>query len=727
MADVTVASIVEAQPSALPGENAGRDPKPMSDDTLVAIVGQRIANSVGFGQDKLSKWRVDADKLYNGEAFGNEVDGRSQVVDRVVAESVDGMMPGLMRIFTAGDETVVFEPTRPDAEAQAGQATDYCNWIWNQQNPGYLTCYSWFKDALQKRLGIIKVWWNTRLDITRETYEDLTDQELEILLSSDEVAVVEHIDKPDPKWQPPSPEVVALAEQAGVTLPPEPRLHDVKVKRTREAQNVKVAAVPPDEFGVDPRTVTLDNKPFCWHRKRVTLSDLLAMGFDRDRVMNLPSDGVADLNQERIERFKDESTLPYEQGGVLDPSQRETWLYESYILADRDGDGIAEYWKVFTAGDGGRRLLDIEEADDHPFCGLTPIVIPHKLHGMSITDQTQDLQLIKSTVLRGMLDNAYLVNSPQREVNIAGNMVNIDDLLTVRPGGMIRVKQSGLIRDIVTPPMFQQLFPMLEYVDGMREDRTGAVKMGGVLDPNILNGSATSANIVNNTRLERIELIARTFAETGVRRAFRRILELVCKHQKKSRMLRLRGQWVEMDPREWATDMDMTVKVGLGTGDRPMQLATVMQLWSMAKDVGAGAQKGSLQGPIVTMQTIYSLLKETVRLGGFKSVEQFFGDPTNAPPMPQQEQPNPLIIAAQAEMEIARQKAEAEMALDAQKAQHQFVLDQQKAQHQAQLDQLHARNQIEIEKMKAAAQIEINRMRAVTKAHGEMLEATVGA
>lgn len=696
----------------------------MTEDELRTIFEAKIEDSVGFLGGKLSQFRVDADKYYFGEPFGNEQDGRSQVVDRVTAEAIDGMMPALMRIFASGDETVVFEPSNPDTHgmnpveaqqavakrvAEARQATDYVNWIWNQQNNGYLNYYSWFKDALQKRLGVVKVWWAESETVTRETYEGLNDAELAAIEDDDEVEITEQKDYPDPEWQAPSPEVVAMAEAAGATLPPQPTLHDVVLRRTRESAQVQVMPVPPDEFLVARRTVSLDGKPFVCHRCKKTLSELIEMGFDEDVVMKLPGDDDMDLSSERIERFHREDDTSIRTSAEYDKATREVWYFEAYGQIDFDGDGIAEYRQVCMVGQTGATILSNEEVDDHPFGEVTPIIIPHKLFGNSITDQTMDLQLTKSVILRQMLDNLYLTNAPMRAVNISGGKVNLDDLLTVRSGGVVRTQgpPGELIGDLGVQFVAGQSFPMLEYLDTARENRTGSVRNGSILDPNVLNGSATGATIVNNTRLERIELIARTFAETGVKRVFRRILELVCKHQKKSQVIRLRGQFVEMDPREWTTEMDMTVKVGLGTGDRPQQVALLSQLLSQAKDIIA--LQGGLSGPLLTVQNIYNMLRDQVHAAGFRSIDSWFMDPSTMPPPQQgqqQQQPNPLVIAAQAEMQIAQQKAENDMALA-----------RQKAMHQAELDRMHAQNQIEIDRMKAAAQIEIEKMHAAAQIH----------
>jgi hypothetical protein len=553
----------------------------MSDSDLAAILDAKIHNALGYQGGRLSQERRQAERYYKGDSFGNEIDGRSQVVSRDVAEAVDSMMPSLMRIFASGDQVVRFNPSGPQDEAIADQATDYVNWIWNQQNEGFANFYSWFKDALLKKTGAIKIWWDESEDFTRETYQGLTDLELQMLALDPGIEISEHDEYPDKSATAPSPQDSAsgepvaapptgapdpgAAEPGALGRPPTnmtaiPMLHDVVVRRTIRDGRVRVQPLPPDEFLIDRRAVSLDEAPFVAHRVKRTLSELVEMGFPKAKLANIEGDDAADYSLERLERFQDEDEMPWRNAGTLDPTMREMWITECYIRVDYDGDGIAELRKVTVAGEGAAVVLENEEIDDHPFAALTPIPMPHKFHGMSIAEQTVDLQLIKSTLWRGALDALYLSNAPQ--IGAVEGQVNLDDLLNRRPGGIVRLKSPDALVPITTAPLGGDVFQMIEYIDNVREQRTGVTRYNQGLDADTLNRTASGINAIQNAAQQRLELIARVFAETGVKRAFRRILELVCKHQQKPKIIRLRQRWVAMDPREWNDEMDLSVSSG---------------------------------------------------------------------------------------------------------------------------------------------------------------------
>jgi hypothetical protein len=601
----------------------------MSDGDLAAILDAKIENALGYQGGRLAEERRQAERYYKGDTIGNEIDGRSQVVSRDVAEAVDSMMPSLMRIFAAGDQVVRFNPNGPQDEAIADQATDYVNWIWNQQNEGFANFYSWFKDALLKKTGAVKIWWDESEDITRETYQGLTDAELQLLARDPGIAVIEHDEYADPSFTA-APE---MADATAAAPSPIPLLHDVVVRRTVRDGRVRVQPLPPEEFLIDRRAISLDEAPFVAHRVKRTVSELIEMGFARDKVDDLAGDDAADFSLERLERFQDEDAMPWRGDSTLDPAMREVWITECYLRVDYDGDGIAELRKVTVAGagasvGGAATVLDNEPVDDHPFAALTPIPMPHKFHGMSIADQTVDLQLIKSILWRGALDALYLSNAPQ--IGAVEGQVNLDDLLNRRPGGIVRIKQPDALVPIPTAPVGGDVFQMMEYVDTVREQRTGVTRYNQGLDADTLNKTAFGINAIQNAAQQRLELIARVFAETGVKRAFRRILELVCKHQQKPKMIRLRKRWTAMDPREWNDEMDMTVSVGLGTGNRDQQIGQMTNLLQLDQQIIQ--MQGGVEGPLVTAQNIYNKLAKLVEASGLKNVASYYTDPRGAPP-----------------------------------------------------------------------------------------------
>jgi len=224
-----------------------------------------------------------------------------------------------------------------------------------------------------------------------------------------------------------------------------------------------------------------------------------------------------------------------------------------------------------------------------------------------------------------------------------------------------------------TPLVAAQAFPMLEYIDGVREDRTGVTRYTQGLDADTLNKTATGINQIMTAAQQRVELIARVFAETGVKDLFRKILELVNRHQSAPRIIRLRNRWVPMDPREWNTQMDISISVGLGTGNKDQMLMHLRNLLDI--QVQAIRMQGGVDGPLVRLENVYSTLAKLVENAGLKSADTYFTDPTQRPaappPPPATPPPDPALAAVQqqaridaARLAFDRQRAAADLALD---------------------------------------------------------------
>lgn len=649
---------MQQDPSAAASAAVGVFARPtMEESRLKAILNAHLDDSIGLGEGRLAAFRREALRYYRGEPFGNEIEGRSQVVSRDLAHAVESLMPSLVKVFTAGDEVVKFEPVGPEDEAAAAQASDYVNHIWNRQNEGFRNFYAWFKDALLFRLGVVKIWWEERAESAQEAYEGLTETQLALLAADPEVRIVEA----RPSRVPPPPP--ALPE-----LPPAP-LFDVELRRTAKRARVRIAPLPPEEFAIASGATSLEDRPFCAHRTRRRIGDLVAMGHDRAALLRLAGAGALPGPEAAARR---EGQGPgaglFAPAGDLDPSLREVTVTEAWLSVDWDGDGVAEYRRILAAGERAELILANEEADDNPFAALTPILMPHAFVGQSISDQCMDLQLIKSTLWRQMLDNLYLANNPEKEV--VASEVNLDDLLTSRPGGLKRVRQPGMIRVLQTPFTAAASFPMLEYADGVLESRTGVTRYNQGLHADTLNRTATGINIISNAGQQRPELIARVFAETGVKRAFRLILRLVCRHQRQAEMVRLRNRWVEMDPRGWKDGMDLSVTVGLGTGSKEQKLGHLATIAAKQEQI---LQLAGLDNPLVSLGNYYNTLRRMVENADLKSPDLYFSDPSEAPPAPPPppEPPEPGMVLAQArlgleaeKLRFERERAAAELALE---------------------------------------------------------------
>ena len=627
----------------------------ITEEELVTRIRGEITDSLGYMGDTISTQREMAMKYYYGLPFGNEVDGRSQYVDSTVQDTIEWIKPSLMRVFASGDEMVKFNPHGPEDVAMAEQATDYVNYVFTKDNPGWEILYSWFTDALLSKNGIVKVWWEEYSESQREEYHGLDEIGFTSLVSDDDVEVVEH----------------TSYEEADITNVMV-TLHDVVIKRSSYNGKIKIENVPPSEFLISREAKDLQEARFVCHRVLKTLSELREMYPDEDiEVEDLGGSGddMTSFSSERLERYQFDKSAQYWEGwgggdDFNDESLRTYWLYESFLQTDYDGDGIAELRKVCTVGS---KVLANEEIDKIPFVSITPIKIPHKFFGLSIADLVMDLQLMKSTLMRNLMDNMYNQNFGRYAV--LEGQANLDDLLTQRPGGVVRVKSPNAVTPLNTPPLEPYSFQMLEYLDGVRESRAGVSRMSQGMNENALTShtTATAVNAVMTAAQSRVELIARNFAETGVKDLMITIYELLLKNQDKERVVKLRNEWIPVRPDVWNDKYDCTVSVALGHGSKDQQMMHLSQMIQFAGE----AMKGGLS--IVNEQNIYNLGAALVKAMGFQNVNDFLTDPSMVPP--QQKEPTPKEQADLMEVQVKKQELEikaAEVQIKAQKIQQEY-------------------------------------------------------
>lgn len=636
--------------------------KRMGETELRAAAEAAIRETVGFSSSEIVSEREEALKRYYGEPYGDEVAGRSQVVSRDVLETVEWILPSLLRVFASGD-VVEYEPVGPEDDEAARQATDYAQHIFNADNNGFLILHDWFKDALLSKVGVVKHWWEDNEKRTTESYSGLNDDEYLAIAGDDDVEVLEHTE---------------YGDELGM-------FHDLKIERVENDGRVRIEGVPPEEFLISARAKSIADAPFVGHRVRKTRSELLEMGFQKAKIDKLGDDGDTDyLTGERETRMSDEE---FDQGAAgVDSASEKITFTEGYLRVDIDGDGLTELVKVSLGGVGQIALLDSEEVDRVPFSDLCPVRTPHKFFGMSIADLVDDIAKIKTALLRGTLDNLYLTNNPEREVDVTG-VVNMDDFMVSRPGGIKRVNKIGTSREIAVPFTAAASMPMLEMMDSIKEMRTGSAP-ATQLDAQVLqNQSATAATLAHDAGAQRVELIARIFAETGVKDLFRNILKIITSHQDKERVIRLRNKWVPMDPRQWNAEMDVSINVGLGHGNKQAQAAMLNQILNYQI---MGLQQGGVG--MVTPRHIFNTLEKLVNVAGFKNVEPFFADPGDG--QMQQAQPQDPEMA---KAELERQKAEIKASADYQAKMAQMEVDAELKREQMLLEVQLKREQMTLE------------------------------
>ena len=661
--------------TAEPLDDVSADSGAMSDSELASLLAAHEAQAVGYYTSEIADEQATSLDYYYGRPFGDEEEGRSQVVDRTVQIVVDNAVAALMKPFVSADDAVAFEPRGPEDEETAKQATEYVNYVFQVDNNGFLLMHNWFKASLLEKLGIIKVWWEESEEVLPERMEGLDPAQIELLMQGGE-----------------DYEVTGGPYDEGTGL------YAIDIARRIKNGRVKICTVPSEEFLIAPFARDIERPAYVAHKpSHMTRSDLVDMGLDPEVVEGLPAYSAETAYESRTEaRWGDES---YESGmgstGVgNDPSRDRIAILDEYVLVDYDGDGLAEYRRILRVGD---EILLNEEVEDNPFALLCPVPMPHKVYGQSLADQTRDLQRISSVLWRQTLDNLYLANNPKIEVPAAAatpDGATYDDLQDPSPGGIVRTAQPNMITPIAVPFVADKSFPMLAFVEQQQEARTGISRQGQGLDPDALKASgqktAAQVSVEQDGRNSRVELIARIFAETGIKRMFRLILREVVKYQPRERMIRLRNKWVPIDPRGWNAEMDLVVTVGLGVGSKMEQIAKADSVIQTMAEI--------VQSPfasMIDMKGAYHAVARKLNTVGVKDVENYLVDPEQQPP--QQEQPDPEMVKAQQEMQLQAMKLQGEQQASAAKLEAQreeAMLKQQLAREEAEFEA-----QLAIEKM----------------------------
>ncbi len=618
--------------------------KEISNIELRSLLSNQIQNALGYLGGQLSDSRTKSLEYYLGDKLGTEIDGRSQVVSTDVADTIESLLPNLLRVFTASDKVVHCEPMTAEDVPMAAQATAYLNHVFYKENDGFQLLYNFFKDALIEKNGFLKIYWDDSEKVDYETYENLSIVEKEALQDTkDEIETVEEEVFEDESAKEKFQEVLKQYEMQGVDISqvqvPDFNLYNCKIKRIKKTGRVKIESIPPEEFLIDRNAKTIEDADFVSHKVLMTRSDLVAMGYPQDEVDELPKSDLDIYSEE--ENVRSDDIDSFTTGSATDTSTEKVLVYESYVKYDYDEDGIAELRKIVSAGTDGYHILSNMPCDSVPFVTITPIPMPHRFYGRSIAELVEDVQLMKSTVMRQLLDNMYLTNN--NRVAVMDGMVNMDDLLTTRPGGIVRTKQppNQVMQPLQAQPISQQAFPLLSYLDSVREGRTGVSKEAQGLSPDTLNAkTATGVNALMQQTQMRSELIARVFAETGVKSLFKKIFELMVKYQDKEKIIMMSNQYVPVRPTEWKDRFNISIVVGLGTGSKEQQ--TIMLNSILERQLQAFQIQGGKEMPMVNLKNMYNTLTKMVENAGLKNVETYFVDPDVGKQMMPPPQPPPL-------------------------------------------------------------------------------------
>lgn len=630
----------------------------MTEDELAALIDRESAVAIGVN-DQFAADREEMRYFYMGEARGKlsppDAEGHSQVVSKVLMDTVEWILPSLMKMF-AQDGVVVFEPDSRQDEKNAQDAGTYCNYLFFKENEdGFTTLHDAIKSCLIFRMGVTKTWCEKAWDERQEIYRGVSAAEIEVLAQDHggEIASMEEVGQLPPELIPEG-------------APPEAAtLYDVTFKIREQKNRIRVEGVPPEEIRIARDTRTLGNVRYIAHVVERTRSDLLSEGWPEDEVDTYCGDREAG-QWEKDDRHEYDGSEDYDENEG-DESQRKITVTEAYIKVDFDGDGIAEYRRVVKAG---RYIHSNEVTDDHPFSVFTPILMPYKLIGLSFYDLVEDLQRIHTVLTRQMLDNAYLVNAPQ--TTVVNGQVNLDDLLNPRPGGYRRVDSLDALRVDVTPFIGPQVLTLLDHFGQVRDTRTGVTEMNSALNADSLaKGNIGSEGISELIAqgAQRVELVARVLAETGMRRQWRLLLKMATQYTDRAREIRVNGDWLKIDPRQWKNQYRMSVSVGVGNQGEAKKVLGLQMI--------ASVQERAFELGIVRPENALNLALDLARAAGEKQPERYFSpppppDPNQGPPpevaleqMKQQGRMQEIQIKAQTDIQVEqmRQEAQAQQAM----------------------------------------------------------------
>jgi hypothetical protein len=679
---------------------AKRAAKKIDEVDLKALIASEISDAEVFVSTEVVDERVRAINYYNGQMPDTpHQEGWSEFKSRDVADVIGWVLPGIIRVFTASDRIVDYEPTKPGDEEFTDQASDYANYVFWKDNNGYRIMWDATHDSLLQADGIVKTYWDDSEECDYSVHSGLDDQSLAMLLEDPDVEIVSQKEV-DP--------YIDVDPQTGeqIVIP----LYDVKIKRVTSKGRLVMETVEPENFLKDRESITIEEARFTAHRDpHVTRSKLIEMGFDKEIVESLPRYNFSSSRLSPEANARD----PYQFGNANgDPSMDRIELYECYIKADVNGDGIAETVLAYYAGaSGAGELLDWEVwDDDSPFTQIPCEPVPHRFTSRSLAGDVMDVQQIKTSVGRQLLNNAYQVNNPQKDIEV-GSVINMDELVNPSVGGVIlRKPQSAPVGYTVTPSILQDALATLGFMDQVIEMRTGVSRATMALDPETLqNQTATANQNQHDSAYSQVELIARNQAELGWKKVFAKVLKLIVKHQDRPRMIRLRDDWVEMDPRQWNATMDAQINVGLGTGSRDRDMAMLNNILTSQIAITDRFQAGGLADKAIEMMPkIRKTLVKIVEAAGIKNADSFYPDIGEADlekikQMAEQasQQPPPEVQVQQAKLQADMQKSQAELQLKQQD--QQSTLQMTAMQNEANM-------QLEREKMQQDAQIQMQKM-----------------
>ena len=651
-------------------------PERLADEDLIALLRKEEEAASGYQDAALSAIREEALAYYDRQPYGDEQEGASSIVTSEFADVVESLMPGLMRVFTGSDDLARFAPTAPGQEKWAKEASEYVPHVLMRENDGFRVISSLLKDALMYRLSGVTVDLEDVEDKRSVPVQNLTQDAIDLIVTEAQAQGAEL-----------TMELVELEEG----------LFSGNITIVHKRKRVVVDSIAPEDIRFSPAARDEDKASFLGFIKRVTSSDLVKLGLTQEEIDDLSADkGLSDEAAQRNEGVLDDAA----RSGDGD-SERPLWLVVAYIRADDDGDGISERLRVVYAHGGstaGRIVERVEWSGPASIALATPILMPHTIVGRSLFDQTQDLQQLGSVLTRGLLDNLYIVNRPRPVIS---DQVNLDSLIDWVPGSPIRLKAGARPGDnhiawLQVPNVTGAALSALEHLATVRENRTGVSRYNQGLDAESLNKTLGGLDRIMSAASQRQDLIARTFAETAIKRLYRLIYRAIKRAATGpvAYWPRTGGAFASCDPSQWPDDMDLSVDVA-GIGNREQAIGHLALVGSLQEKLIA-LQGGKAEGPYVTAENIANGAQKLTEILGYKTPGLFFQSADKvanralpAPP-PAQAAPSPELITAQAQIEILREGAAADMQIKREKAQADIAIAEFKARQWAEIERFKA-------------------------------------
>ena len=627
-----------------------KDYKKLSDTEIVALVDDNVGRSVGYHDSELSSERANVMDYYSGTLPKPTHDGNSKYVSLDVYDAVQSMSAALLETFSAGNKTVQFAPQGADDTKMAAVCTSYTDYVAFRQNDLYSVNSAVIHDGLTSRAGIAKVFWQDQSETTTEYFEDLTSDQLDMVLAQEGVDLGEHEE-----------------DELG--------LFTGEILKTRDTSQVVIENIAPEEFLIEPQAKSLDTVLFCAHRTKKTISDLRLDGYPEKLLKKIGSHSDVDLETDPELLARHSST----SGGIKNNTHgyqdqiRSVMVHEAYIELDVEGSGVAELYKIIKAGNV---LLDKEKVNRKPFITFVPLPIPHAFYGNNFAQKIIATQNARTVLTRSILDHAVVTTNPRYMV-LKGGLTNPKELIDNRVGGIVNVTRPDSVSPMMQSPLNPFIFQTISMLNDNREETTGVSSLSQGLNKDAISQQNSAALVEQLATMsqQRQKIIARNFANQFLKPLYQAIYQLVIENETQEKIVEIGGEYIEINPSDWADKRDVTVQLHLGYGE---QEAEAQKYISMHQTFQSDP---SLQ-KMYTPQNQYQLISQVMEMSGIKNVADYLTSPDQLPP----EQPDP---AQELQLEMMKKQLEVQ--------ERQTVVAEMKAQMQAQNAQL----KLELDKLKA--------------------------